>query len=92
MIKSFKHRGLKALYDGKTTRRVSPQHVERLRDILGTLDQSRGPSGMRLPGYKLSGLDGKMKGHFAVSVSDNWRVTFRFEDESAVDVDYGNKH
>lgn len=92
MIKSFKHRGLKALYDGRTTRRVSPEHVEKLKDILSVLDQSRGPGGMRLPGYELHALRGKMKGRYAVSVSGNWRVTFRFEDGSAVDVDYEDYH
>jgi len=43
MIRSFKHRGLKALFDGKTARRVTPAHVEKLRDILAVLDRSRGP-------------------------------------------------
>ena len=92
MIKSFRHRGLKALYDGTTTRRVSSEHVEKLRDILGALDQSRGPGGMDLPGYDCHVLRGKMKGHYAVSVSGNWRVTFRFEDGSPVDVNCLDYH
>lgn len=33
-----------------------------------------------------------MKGHYAVSVSRNWRVTFRFEEGSATDVDYVDYH
>jgi hypothetical protein len=41
MIQSFKHRGLKALYDGRTARKVAPAHVEKLRDILAVLDRSR---------------------------------------------------
>ena len=92
MIASFRHRGLKALYDGRTARRVSPEHVERLRDILGALDRSRGPEGMNLPGFRLHELKGRLKGHHAVSVSGNWRVTFRFDDGSAVDVDYVDYH
>ena len=63
-------------------------HVERLRDILAALDLSRGPEGMNLPGFRLHELKGPLKGHWAVSVSGNWRVTFRFEDGAAVDVDY----
>ena len=92
MVMSFRHRGLKALYDGRTTRRVTPDHVRKLLDILAALDRSRGPEGMDLPGFRLHELRGRPKGHYAVSVSGNWRVTFRFEDGSAVDVDYVDYH
>ncbi|MYB33485.1 MAG: hypothetical protein F4Y20_13525 [Acidobacteria bacterium] len=92
MITSFRHRGLQALYEGRTARRISPQHVGRLRDILAALDRSRGPDGMNLPGFRLHALKGPLKGHYAVSVSGNWRVTFRFEDGAAVDVDYLDYH
>ena len=92
MIASFRHRGLKALYDGRTARRVAPEHVQRRRDILGVLDRSQGPEGMNVPGFRLHVLKGRLKGHHAVSVSGNRRVTFRFEEGSAVDVDYVDYH
>lgn len=92
MIASFRHRGLKALYDGRTERRVAPAHVEKLRDILAVLDLSRGPEDMNLPGFRLHELKAPLKGHWAVAVSGNWRVTFRFEDDAAVDVDYVDYH
>ena len=85
-------RGLKALYDGRTARRVATGHVQKLTDILAALDRSRGPDGMDLPGVRLHSLKGEMKGHYAVSVSGDWRVTFRFEDGSAVDIDYVDYH
>ena len=92
MIASFRHRGLKALYEGRTARRVAPEHVDKLRDILGALDFSTEPAGMGLPGFRLHALKGRPKGHYAVSVSGNWRVTFRFEEGEAVDVDYMDYH
>lgn len=92
MIVSFRHRGLKALYEGRTTRRAAPEHVRKLKDILAILDLSRGPEGMNLPGFRLHALRGRLRGHYAVSVSGNWRVTFRFEDGSAVDVDHVDYH
>ena len=92
MIRSFKHRGLKALYDGRTAKRVAPEHVEKLRDILAVLERSRTPQDMDLPGMRLHALKGVLKGHYAVSVSGNWRVTFRFKDGHAVDVDYADYH
>ncbi len=92
MIMSFKHRGLKSLYDGRTARRVAPEHVRKLLDILAVLDRSSGPDDVDLPGLRLHPLKGGLKGHYAVSVSGNWRVTFRFEDGQAVDVDYVDYH
>ncbi len=92
MIASFKHRGLKALYDGRTARRVAPEHIQKLRDILGVLDRSQRPQDVDLPGLRLHPLKGELKGHFAVMVSGNWRVTFRFEDGDVVDVDYLDYH
>lgn len=47
---------------------------------------------MNLPGFRLHPLKGALKGHYAVSVSGNWRVTFRFEDGDAIDVDYIDYH
>lgn len=47
---------------------------------------------MDLPGYRFHRLKGRLSGHYAVWVSGNWRVTFRFEGEDAVDVDYLDYH
>jgi len=92
MIVSFKHRGLKALYEGRTTRRVAPEHAQKLVDVLAVLDRSRTPRDVDLPGFRLHSLKGGLKGHYAVAVSGNWRVTFRFEDGDVVDVDYVDYH
>jgi toxin HigB-1 len=92
VISSVKHRGLKALYDGRTPKRVAPEHVEKLRDILALLDHARGLKDVGLPGLRLHPLKGPLTGHYAVSVSGNWRVIFRFEDGDVVDVDYVDYH
>jgi proteic killer suppression protein len=92
LIRSFRHRGLKDLYDGRTAGRVAPGHIDKLRDIFAALDRSRTARDMNLPGFRLHALKGVLKGHYAVSVSGNWRVTFRFEDGHAVDVDYVDYH
>jgi proteic killer suppression protein len=60
--------------------------------ILALLDQSRVPGDMDIPGFRLHPLGGELRGHYAVSVSGNWRVTFRFMDGHAVDVDYIDYH
>jgi len=92
MIQSFRHRGLKALYEGRRPTKVAPSHIVKLTRILTALDRSSGPDGMDLPGFRLHPLESGLKGHFAVSVSGNWRVTFRFEDGRAVEIDYLDCH
>lgn len=88
MIRSFRHRGLKSLYEGRMAKKVAPGHLQKLRDILAVLDRSRAPGDMALPGLRLHPLKGALVGYWAVSVSGNWRVTFRFKDGDVVDVDY----
>lgn len=61
-------------------------------DILAALDFSLGPAGMDIPGFRLHALKGRLKGDNAVSVSGNWRVTFRSEQGEAADVDYVDHH
>ena len=92
MIKTIKHRGLKRLYERGETRGVRQDHVARLRRVLALLDVASVPSDMDLPGFRLHPLKGDLRGFYAVSVSGNWRVFFRFEDGDAFDVDYDDYH
>ena len=92
MIRTFRHRGLRELYEQGRSSRVVQGHVAKLLRILTALDRSSGPEGMDIPGFRLHPLKGRLRRHWAVSVSANWRVTFRFEDGDAVDVDYLDYH
>ena len=71
---------------------MAQRHVGKLLRILTALDRSSGPDGMDIPGFRLHPLKDRLQGHYAVSVSANWRVMFRFEDGQAVDVDYLDYH
>ncbi|HKW62671.1 MAG TPA: type II toxin-antitoxin system RelE/ParE family toxin [Candidatus Acidoferrum sp.] len=92
MIRSFRHKGLKRLYEEDDQRGVSAQHLERIRDILARLDASATISDLDLPGLRLHPLKGDRKGFWAVTVRANWRVTFRFEGGDAFEVDYIDYH
>jgi toxin HigB-1 len=59
---------------------------------LFALDNARRPEDMNTPGWKLHQLAGDLKGHWAVWISGNWRLTFVFEDEDAILVDYQDYH
>jgi proteic killer suppression protein len=92
MIQTFKHKGLKRLFDGGRSAGVDPNHVTRLRQILALLETAETPDDMDLPGLKLHELKRKRKGTWAVKVSGNWRVTFKLRQGDAFDVDYEDYH
>jgi toxin HigB-1 len=92
MIKSFRHKGLQAYFETGSKAGIQASHAQRLRLQLGALDQARAPADMSAPGWKLHPLKGAMKGHWAVWVSGNWRLTFCFDATDAELVDYQDYH
>lgn len=92
MIKSFKHKGIQRLFLDNDRRDINPNHAAKLIRILDRLDASTTPQDMNLPGYKLHKLKGKQKGTWSVWVSGNWRLTFEFEGNDAINVDYVDYH
>ncbi len=92
MIRRFRHRGLKLLYENDDKRGVNANHVGKIKRILARLDQASGPNDMDLPGLRLHPLKGSLAGFWSVMVQANWRIIFRFEDGDASDVDYLDYH
>ena len=92
MIVSFKHRGLKMLFENDDRRRLYAAQVAKIKRILARLDEATDIKHMALPGFDLHPLKGDLKGFWAVSVSGNWRITFRFEKSNAYDVDLVDYH
>ena len=92
MIKNFKHKGLKKLFESGVASGILPQHANRLRKILALLETADSIEDMDLPGLNLHKLKGQRKGTYAVKVSGNWRVTFKFIDGDIFNVDYEDYH
>lgn len=92
MIKHFKHRGLQAFFETGSKAGIRPDHAARLARQLRQLNDSISPREMNMPGWKLHPLSGDLAGHWSVSVSGNWRLTFVFEGEDAILVDYRDYH
>ena len=92
MIKSFKHKGLEKYFHLGSKKGIIPAHSKKLTRILDRLDSSINPEDMNLPGYDLHKLIGQDKETWAVSISGNWRVTFQFDEEDAILVDYKDYH
>jgi proteic killer suppression protein len=92
VIGSFKHKGLRSLFEQDDDRRVRADQVDRLRLILSALDQTREVQDMNQPTFRLHPMRGNRKGVWAVTVRVNWRATFRFEGSDACDVDLEDYH
>ena len=80
------------MYEHGDTSRVGPELLDRVSLALADLDDACKPSDLNLPGYRLHPLKGDLKGQWSISISGNWRVTFRFEDGDAYDVDLIDYH
>jgi proteic killer suppression protein len=91
MIRSIRHKGLTRLFENDDPSGVNPEHVAKLRNILGTPHAAPTVAHMDMPGFHLHALKGKLTGFWAVTVRANWRVIFRF-DGDAEDVDYVDYH
>lgn len=92
MIRSFKHKGLAKFFASGSTAGIQAAHAKRLRLILGRLNAALLVKDMDLPGLRLHELTGNRKGTWSVTVSGNWRVTFRFEGGEAEVVNYEDYH
>lgn len=92
MIKSFRHRGVERFFLTGSKAGIQAKHAEKLRLQLFALDNAKQPTDMNAPGWRLHQLAGSLKGHWAISVSGNWRLTFKFEGEDAILVDYQDYH
>ncbi|MFI5087164.1 MAG: type II toxin-antitoxin system RelE/ParE family toxin [Terriglobales bacterium] len=92
MIKSFRHKGVEQYFKTGSKARIQAKNAERLRKQFFALDSARAPQDMNAPGWRLHRLRGDLENHWAVDVSGNWRLTFAFEGEDAVLVDYKDYH
>ncbi len=92
MIGNIRHKGLAALYYDDRTKGVNQSLVTRLRQILALLATASTIEDMNLPGLQLHQLKGDLAGFYAVSVSGNWRVIFRFADGQVTEVDLIDYH
>ena len=92
MIETFRHKGLKRFYKDDDRSKLPSGMVERIRDILTALDAAQTIKGMTNPSFRLHPLKGKLKDFWAVTVRANWRITFRFKDGRALDVDFVDYH
>lgn len=92
MIQTFGNRVLERFFLTGNAKGIHPNLVKRVRRQLGALDDANRVEDLDLPGVGLHPLSGQRKGEWAITVTRNWRMTFRFEDGNAYDVNLEDYH
>lgn len=92
-IQSFRHKGLKRLFEQNDRRGVPAGLTQKLQDVLAAVDTAEEPGEIGVfPGWRLHPLKGNLKGFWSVTITGNWRLIFRFEKGDAFDVDLIDYH
>ena len=92
MIRAFKSRALKKFFETGNASRLSVPNIARVERLLTSLNSAASPQAMNLPGYGFHALKGNRSGTYAVSASGNWRLTFKWDGQDAIDVDLEDYH
>ena len=92
MIKSFQHKGVQQFFETGSKAGINAAHAPKLARQLMLLNAAKDPQEMNVAGWKLHPLKGNLADHWAVTVSGNWRLTFAFEGEDAILVNYQDYH
>lgn len=90
MIQNINHKGLKRYFVSGDQSGLPANYVKKIRLVLMTLHSTTSIEGINLSG--LHSLTGKKKGFWSVTVSANWRITFRMEEGDVYDIDYEDYH
>ena len=92
MIANFRSKALKRYWTRGDASGIRPDWRFRVRLVLSRLDVAKAPDEMNSPGFSFHALTGNLSGRYAVTVSRNWRITFAWNNENAVDVDLEDYH
>jgi toxin HigB-1 len=93
VIKTFKNKQLKKFFLQSNPSGLNPDHIMRIRRLLSALHSATSLDVLKQHrNYKLHPLKGDLKDFWAITVSGNYRITFRFTDNNVYDVDYIDYH
>ena len=91
MIKSFKHKGLAELFEKGRSAKIKPDIQGRVLRRLEVLDQAKLLMDLNIPGFNFHGLYGKPK-RYSIHVNGPWCITFEWERDTAMKVDFEQYH
>ncbi len=94
MIKSFKHKGLRLLWETGRASKLPSDQLNRIQQMLEAIDSVQlVPQDFEFfRSWKIHPLKGSLKGYWSLTVKENWRIIFRFDGQNAFDLDYLDYH
>lgn len=92
MIETFRHKGLRQLFEDDSLKGVRADHLRKIRQILALLDAAENINDLDYPTFRLHPLKGNLKGFWSLWVNGNWRIIFTFENGIVNDVDLVDYH
>jgi proteic killer suppression protein len=92
MIKSFRHKGLQQFFETGSKRGIQPELAARISRRLDVLEAAQDLADIDAHGFNLHRLKGDRQGEWAISVSGNWRMTFRLAKADAHEVNLEDYH
>ena len=92
MIASFRSKALQRFWEKDDPRGLNREWIRKIALVLDTMENAVTPSELDIATFGFHPLTGNMVGRYAITVSRNWRVTFGWDGESAVDIDLEDYH
>jgi toxin HigB-1 len=94
MIKSISHKGLRQLWESGKSSKLPFDQINRIRQMLEVIDSAQNvPQDFEFfRSWRVHPLKGEWKGHWSLSVKENWRIIFKFVAQDAFDLDYIDYH
>lgn len=92
MIKTVKNKALrKYIFDGDKSK-INPKHLTRINQVVSVLHSAKSINSIALPGMNLHSLKGELENYWSVSITGNYRLTFKFENGDIFELDYIDYH
>lgn len=92
MLKKFKHKGLKELFETGATKRIDKALHARILRRLDAMHSAESVEDLNLPGFNFHSLTGYKPKRFTIHVNGPWCITFTFEGGNADNIDLENYH
>ena len=93
MIKTFADKNTQELYLTGKSRRFPPEILRRAVRKLEQVHASTGLDDLKVPpSNRLHALEKERKGQHSISINDQWRICFRFQDKDAFEVEVCDYH
>lgn len=92
MIRTFKHPGVKRYFETGKAKGIPADMTKRIQARLNVLNRAGELRDLNLPGLGFHSLKGDRKGEYALTVTANYRLTFRFENNDVLDLNLEDYH